>query len=282
MKNNMDASAPIGIFDSGLGGLAVLRQVQHLLPHEDCLFLGDTARQPYGPQTMELVRQYTIEITGYLVKQGVKMVLIGCNTASAAGGDAAQAQHPEIPVIGMIEAGVLAALQVSRNKRVGVWGTEITVSSHAYHHQFSMTDPAVEVVEVACPEVLRLAEKGNIGNRPHLFNLIKRDFQKIIDFHADTLVLGCTDFTCVRDIIDDVVNKQVMVVDPAEEVVRKAGQILQDLQRLNPQRSKPGCTKFLITGDDGENFSRFGAQFLNVPSIQVTRIPLAELQNSAV
>jgi glutamate racemase len=281
MAVDMDPKAPIGIFDSGLGGLAVLREVNRLLPDEDCLFLGDTLRQPYGPRTVEEVRQYSIEITGYLMEKGAKMVLIGCNTASIAGGDAAQACFPTIPVIGMIKPGVRAALRASRSKRIGVWGTEITVASQAYDQLIVAINPEAEVVGVACPTLLRLAEKGKIGDRPYLRDLATKDFQGIADFGADTLILGCTDFTCVRDIIDEVVGSQAVVVDPAEEVVREAAQVLAERGGLNAGTGRGGVTHFLITGDDQQNFSSFGAKFMGVPKIDVTWVPLADVQKAA-
>ena len=281
MKIKMNPNAPIGIFDSGLGGLAVLREVNRLLPNEDCLFLGDTLRQPYGPRTVEEVRQYSIEITGYLIEKGAKMVLIGCNTASIAGGDAAQACFPDVPVIGMIKPGVRAALRASRNKRIGIWGTEITIASQAYDQLIVKTDSEAEVLGVACPTLLRLAEKGKIGDRPYLRDLARKDFQKVAEFKADTLILGCTDFTCVRDIIDEVVGSQAVVVDPAEEVVLEATRVLEEQGGLNVGSGRAVMTKFFITGDDQENFSGFGAKFLGVPEIDVTRVLLAEVQKAA-
>lgn len=281
MTKTNKPSAPIGIFDSGLGGLAVLREVNRLLPNEDCLFLGDTMRQPYGPQTVEQVRQYAIEITGYLIEQGVKIVLIGCNTASIAGGEAAQACFPDVPVIGMIQPGVRAALRTSQSKRIGVWGTEITIASQVYDQMIVQADPQAQVVGVSCPTLLRLAEKGKIEDRPYLLDLATKDFQPVADFEADTLILGCTDFTCVRDVIDETVGNQVVVVDPAEEVVREAGRVLAEKCELNPGQARAAKTEFYVTGDDQDNFSRFGAIFLGVPSIDVTRVALADVQKAA-
>jgi glutamate racemase len=276
----LNANAPIGIFDSGLGGLAVLREVNRLLPDEDTLFLGDTLRQPYGPRTVEEVRQYAIEITGYLIQRGVKMVLIGCNTASIAGGEAAQRCFPDIPVIGMINPGVRAALCASKRKQIGVWGTEITIASKAYDQKLVETDPDVKVVGVACPTLLRLAEKGKIGDRPYLRSLATKDFQPVADFNADTLILGCTDFTCVRDIINEVVGERVTVVDPAEEVVREASQVLSERGGLHPESGRSSVGQYLITGDDLDNFSTFGAKFLGGSKINVSRVPLADVQKA--
>jgi glutamate racemase len=277
----MNPNGPIGIFDSGLGGLAVLREVNRLLPNEDCLFLGDTMRQPYGPQTIEQVRQYAIEITAYLIEQGAKIVLIACNTASIAGGDAAQACFPDVPVIGMINPGVQAALRNSKSKRIGVWGTEITIASQAYDRHIVLADPQAQVVGRACPTLLRLAEKGRIDDRPYLLDLAAKDFQPVADFKADTLILGCTDFTCVRDVIDETVGDQVVVVDPAEEVVREAGRVLAERGGLNQGQARAAITEYFVTGGDQENFSRFGAKFLGVSSIDVNRVPLTDIQKVA-
>ena len=281
MGMHLDPLGPIGIFDSGLGGLAVLREVNRLLPDEDTLFLGDTFRQPYGPRTVEEVRRYAIEITGYLIQHGAKMVLIGCNTASIAGGEAAQQRYPDIPVIGMISPGVQAALRASKSKRIGVWGTEITVASKAYDQMLVKADPSAQVVGVACPTLLRLAEKGKIGDRPYIRDLAGKDFQPIEEFKADTLILGCTDFTCVRDVIDEITSQRVTVVDPAEEVVREATRVLTINGGLRPKSGRPAENRFLITGDDLDNFSTFGAKFLGLSEIKVSRVPLAEVQAAA-
>ena len=151
----MKKNAPIGIFDSGLGGLAVLREVRRLLPHEDVVFLGDTARQPSGPQPVESVRQYAIENTAYLAPTGAKLVIIACNTASVAGREASQACFPDLPVLGMIGPGVRAALAASQHSRIGVWGTRVTVDSKAYDQRILEAAPNVEVKGVACPDLLR-------------------------------------------------------------------------------------------------------------------------------
>jgi glutamate racemase len=206
------------------------------------------------------------------------MILIGCNTASIAGGEAAQACFPDVPVIGMIQPGVRAALRASQSKRIGVWGTEITIASQAYDQAIVETNPQANVVGVSCPTLLRLAEKGNIVDRPYLLDLVAKDFVKVAEFKADTLILGCTDFTCVRDIIDEGVGNQVVVVDPAEEVVREAGKVLAERGWTNLSSNKAATTQFFITGDDEENFSSFGAKFLGLPSLEVTRVPLVEVQ----
>ncbi|MGQ9598908.1 MAG: glutamate racemase [Anaerolineae bacterium] len=279
MTANVTAEAPIGIFDSGLGGLAVLREVRRLLPDEHVLFVGDTARQPYGPQPVEDVRQYTIEITGYLARHGVKMVIIACNTASVAGREAAQRCFPELPVLGMIEPGVRAALSISRGNRIGILGTSITIRSKAYDQQIQQADPTMAVLGATCPDLLRLAEKGKVDDRPLLLGLARRYFQPLADSQIDTLILGCTDLTCVRDIIEEVAGRDVVVIDPAEEVVREAHRILQNVGLLRPPGDDPPRTRFLITGDDLANFANFTARFMGWSHVEIDRISLKELED---
>lgn len=278
MTGYLDPDAPIGVFDSGLGGLAVLREIQQLLPHEDVLFLGDTARQPYGPRPVEVVRRFAIEITGYLIRQGVKMVIIACNTASVAGREAAQKAFPGTPVLGMIEPGVQAALKVSQSNRIGVWGTALTVGNKAYDRHILRYKPDIKVHGAACPELLRLAEKGQIDDRAHLLALARKYYQPLAEFQADTLILGCTDLTCVRDVAEEVVGEGVIVVDPAEEVVRVVRQRLKEMSRLRNDSERNGRYQFLITGDDEANFAAFTARFMGLPEVRVTRVPLSRIE----
>jgi len=278
MPANIASDAPIGVFDSGLGGLAVLREVRRLLPHEDVIFFGDTARQPYGPQPVEDVRRYAVEITGYLAEQGVKLVIIACNTASVAGQEAAQQRFPDLPVLGMIGPGVRAALDASQGNRIGVWGTAITIASKAYDQQILQLDPDMDVFGATCPELLRLAEKGQIDDRAHLLSLAHRYFQPLASQGVDTLILGCTDLTCVRDITEEVVGEDVRVVDPAEEVVLEARQILLDAGALRSEIHGVGNYQFLITGDDQVSFASFTARFLDLPHVEVEYVSLSAAQ----
>jgi glutamate racemase len=259
----------------------VLREIRRLSPHEDILYLADTARQPYGPRTSEEVRTFAVELTRYLARQGAKMVIIACNTASAAGWEAAQRAVPDVPVLGMIRPGVRAALDASRGKRLGVWGTAITVNSRLYDQLIKQENPGVEVLGVAPTILLRLAEKGHTHDKPHLRELARTFFAPLADFQADTLILGCTDLTCVRDVIDEVVGDEVIVVDPAEEVAREARQHLDAGGMLKPRTDAPASYRFLVTGDNLDEFAGFSARFLDMPEIAVTWLSLPELQQAA-
>lgn len=272
------SGVPIGIFDSGLGGLAVLREVQRLLPNEHVLYVGDTARRPYGPQPAATVRSYAVEITGFLMSRGAKLVIIGCNTASVAGLDPSRRCFPDLPVLGMVGPGVRGALESTGEGRIGVWGTALTVENHAYDEAIREIDSGAEVVGVACPELLRLAEKGEIDDKAHLVALARRYFEPIGHFGADVLVLGCTDLTCVRDIAETVAGDDVTVVDPAEQVVLEAREALESMGSRRPEGSDAPIYEFLITGDDEDAFGRFAAQFLDVSDVDVKRVPLKTVQ----
>ncbi len=275
MAYRLSKHAPIGIFDSGPGGLAVLQEVRKLLPNEDVLYIGDTARQPYGPQPQENVRRYAVELTGYLAQLGAKLVIIGCNTASVAGWEAAQRAYPEIPVLGMLGPGVRAALAATHSKKIGVWGTELTAESKAYDKMITGVDSSAQVTSVSTPVLLRLAEKGQIDDRPYLKQL-STEYMQPLD-GIDTLILGCTDLTCVRDIIDETVGNGITVVDPAEAVTLEARQILADASALNAEHGAPRY-KFMITGNNEAEFAAFTARFLNLPPVDVDWVDLREVQ----
>jgi glutamate racemase len=252
-----------------------------LLPDEDVLFVGDTARQPYGPQPVEDVRRYATEITGYLAAQGAKMAIIACNTASVAGLEAAQRCYPDLPVLGMIGPGARGALAASQRSRIGVWGTALTVDNKAYDRLILELDPGMEVLGAACPELLRLAEKGQIDDRPYLLELAHEYYQPLAQFRADTLILGCTDLTCVRDIAEEVAGEGVTVVDPAEEVVREAREILQQAGALKRSDVEPVIHRFCITGDDVAGFAAFTRRFMDLPHVAVEQISPDELRQAA-
>jgi glutamate racemase len=181
----------------------------------------------------------------------------------------------------MIRPGVRAALAASQGKRLGVWGTAITVNSQLYGQLIKQENPDAEVFGVAPTTLLRLAEKGQIDDRPHLRELARTFFAPLADFQADTLILGCTDLTCVRDVVDEVVGDEVVVVDPAQEVAREARQYLDASIMLKPRTGAPARYRFLVTGENLDEFAGFAARFLDMPEIAVTRLPLSELQQAA-
>lgn len=264
----------IGIFDSGPGGLAVLKYIMQYLPAENVIYLGDTARQPYGVQDPSKVRGYTVEACTYLDESGAKCILIGCNTASVAGLGAAQEILPHRPILGMIESGVNALSTRISDPIIGVWGTKLTVTSHAYKNAILKFDKNLIVHEVACPDLLRLAEKGDIQDKEHIKNLCKQYYEPLRQKHISTLILGCTDLTCVRKEIEDVVGKNVEIIDPAEEIVQRTAFLLKASDLLNPQKETDRSYDFLITGENKEDFKRFVTEFLGLESIHIRSVSL--------
>ncbi len=277
MAEKREASAPIGIFDSGPGGLAVLREACRLLPFEDVVYLADTARSPYGPRDTETVRRFTVEIARWLDGQGVKIMIIACNTASAAGQAAARQASPHLSILGMIEPAVDAALRVSSGRRLGIWGTEVTIRSRAYDNLILKSQPDAKILGWACTELLSYPEKGQIENKPLLRRLVQEAYQPISDFGADTLILGCTDLTCLRDIIDEIVDPQVRVVDPAEQVVQQVRQVLVEHGLLRPATNQAPAYRFCITGNRPADFADFAARFMRLPRVDVTRVDLSHI-----
>ena len=266
------ARKAIGVFDAGPGGLAVVKYMQDLLPAENLLYLGDTARQPYGPQTPEKVRSNTIECCTWMAGQGVKAILIGCNTASVAALEAVKEIITDIPVLGMIEPGVRASLRELGSERIGVWGTELTVNSHAYQKKLTELNPKAQVIESVPVTLLRLAEKGQIGDKVQIRALIKEYLQPFKGFEMDSLIFGCTDLTCVRAETAEALGENVKIIDPAEEIVVEIKAWLSEHACLNQQPASMRNYRICITGSDTENFSSFTREFLGIESISVEQV----------
>ena len=271
---NTGKAAPIGIFDAGPGGLAVLKYMMEILPAENVLYLGDTARQPYGPQPVDKVRGYTIEACRYLVQQGVKAILIGCNTASVAGLDEGHKTFTEVPILGMIEPGVRAALRSGDARNIGVWGTELTVESHAYRDAIQQAAADKAVLEVACSDLLRLAELGQIQDKPLITGLVRRYLEPFDAIGMDTLIFGCTDLTCVRPETEQAAGAGVRIIDPAEEIVQDIREILGSQSLLNEQSPADRAYDICITGENTQAFSSFAEAFLGLKSVHVRQVTI--------
>jgi len=212
----------IAVFDSGLGGLAVARKVMDEMPEEDIVYFADFAHLPYGPRLREEVKGFVLQVIDFFVRKDVKAILIGCNTATIAGGKEAQERVSDIPVIGMIEPAVKAVLKHDNIQKVGVIGTIGTIKSKAYEEAFRQLSPSIEVLGHACPELLRLAEQGKISDRGKIRLLAKDCISPLEAEGIDTLILGCTDFTCIAAELRAVLSPDIQMVDPAKEVVKTA------------------------------------------------------------
>ena len=252
------SDAPIGIFDSGVGGLTVARAVLDQLPHEPVLYVGDTARGPYGPRPIPEVRAFALDVMDHLVDQGVKMLVIACNSASAAVLRDARERY-DVPVVEVIQPAVRRAVRSTRNRRIGVIGTRATVESGAYADAFAAA-PDVTIVQQACPRFVEFVEAG-VTWGPELIDVATEYLQPMKDAGVDTLVLGCTHYPLLTGVISYVMGEDVTLVSSAEETAKDVYRTLVagDLLRA-PDLPEP-AHQFRVTGDPAE-FERLGRRFL--------------------
>lgn len=253
----MDRLAPIGIFDSGVGGLTVARTIMEQLPQESIIYVGDTAHAPYGPRELEDVRNLSREIGDDLVARGCKMLVIACNTATAAFLDEARERY-DIPVVEVIRPAVRRALATTRNHKVGVIGTEGTINSQAYQRLFAQYEQ-VEALAVACPDFVPFVERGITSGR-QILGVAEAYLAPLQAAGVDTLVLGCTHYPLLTGIIQLAMGDNVTLVSSGEETAKDVLRILTERDELAPVDNKP-LRKFESTGDP-EIFSRLAQRFL--------------------
>ena len=248
----------IGIFDSGVGGLTVLRELIRTLPQEDTIYFGDTARVPYGTKSPDTVIRYAQEIASFLMTRDIKLLVVACNTASAVALPTLRRQLP-IPVVGVIEPGARRAVEVTRSGVVGVIGTAGTIRSSAYTRAIKRLNPAVSVLARPCPLFVPLAEEGWTDN--DIARLTAHQYlDELREAGVDSLVLGCTHYPLLKKIIADTMGSGVALVDSAEETARTVAAILQDKKLLRPV-AEQGNHHYYVT-DVPAGFIRVGNRFL--------------------
>jgi len=259
-------NAPIGIFDSGVGGLTVARAIIDQLPNESIIYLGDTANTPYGPKSLSEVRTLALSVMDRLVDEGVKLLVIACNTASAAVLRDARERYTEgrgIPVVEVIQPAVRRAVAATRNGKIGVIGTMATVNSKAYDDAFAAALD-IELVSVACPEFVSYVEKG-ITSGPELIALAQTYLEPIKAQVADTLVLGCTHYPLLTGALSYVMGDGVTLVSSAEETAKDVYHVLSEHNLLRTDSTKP-TLRFQATGD-ADSFASLAKRFLG-PEVQ--------------
>jgi glutamate racemase len=260
------SSAPIGIFDSGVGGLTVARAILDQLPNESTVYIGDTARGPYGPRSLAEVRDFALESLDFLVEQGVKALVIACNTASAAMLRDARERY-SIPVIEVIQPAVRRAVAATRSGRVGVIGTRATIESRAYLDAFAAA-PQLTIESIACPLFVEYVERGETSGEA--ITKVAREYLKpMIDADIDTLVLGCTHYPLLTGVISYVMGNDVSLVSSAEETAKDLYRVLVENDLLRGSSENPSTHKFLATGD-AQAFESLARRFLGpeVGSVQ--------------
>jgi glutamate racemase len=267
----MDRTArPIGVFDSGIGGLTVLKEIISTLPLESTIYLGDTARVPYGTRSAETVTRYSFENTRFLFSKKIKMLVVACNTVSSVSLEAIR-RSVDIPVIGVIEPGARAAVSATRNGKVGVIGTSATIRSSAYTTAIRSLDPSVEVFGLPCPLFVPLAEEGWTEG-PVAEMTAQRYLADMKVRNIDTLVLGCTHYPLLKGVLSLVMGEEVRLIDSAIETAREMRTILTDLSLLQ----RPSATvrrEFYVT-DSPEKFLDVGERFLGKTIDHIEKIIL--------
>lgn len=267
---SVGSSAPIGVFDSGIGGLTVVRELMRRLPNESIIYFGDTARVPYGPKSPDTVLRYSREITSFLRGEGVKAVVIACNTATAHALSALREEN-DIPIVGVIEPGSRAAASATRSGRVGVIGTQGTIRSGAYERAISAASPAAEITALACPLFVPLVEEGWLDTEAT--RLIAREYlEPMAAANVDTLVLGCTHYPLLKHVIGSVVGRDVRLIDSAEETAAETATTLRSIG-LAHEATNDARYRF-IASDAPEQFLRVGQRFLGASIDRVETVTL--------
>jgi glutamate racemase len=241
----MSDPRPVGVFDSGVGGLTVLRELQRQLPHESTIYFADLAHFPYGPRYQAEVRQFALDIIRFLQKLDVKLVVIACNTATAAALNTAREVF-DIPIIGVITPGAQAAVEATRNRRVGVISTEGTLHSGEYLHAIREANPTIGVLPKAAPDLVDLVERGK-AESPEAEAALRNALKDIIDYEADTLILGCTHYPLLRPLIRKIAGERMTIVDSAETTAQKTRRVL-DRNGLGSDGTEAPTHQIYVTG----------------------------------
>jgi glutamate racemase len=267
----VSSSAPIGVFDSGIGGLTVARELMRQLPNESIIYFGDTARVPYGPKSPDTVLRYSREITNFLKGQGVKAVVVACNTATAHALPKLREEN-DLPIVGVIDPGARAAARATKSGNVGVIGTQGTINSHAYERAIAAELPTANILARACPLFVPLVEEGWLET--DATNVIAREYLgEFVNANVDTLVLGCTHYPLLKRAIGEVVGRSVRLIDSAEETAAETATTLREAGLERTDRDEPPTYRF-IASDAPEQFLRVGQRFLGTAIDRVETVTL--------
>ncbi|MDN5354584.1 MAG: glutamate racemase [Candidatus Cloacimonadota bacterium] len=259
---------PIGIFDSGIGGLTVFKEIRKQFPQEDIIYFGDTARVPYGPKSPQTVLNYSVQNARFLLQNGAKIIVVACNTSASVALQKLREILP-IPIIGVIQPGAAHATSVTQNGKIGIIGTEGTIRSDAYSHAIKNIDPKIQVFSKACPLLVSLVEEG--WEEHQISELIIREYlQDLQQQDIDTLVLGCTHYPILKKAIGKIVGKNIKLVDSAEAVAANLKEMLP-----NPETETDGSNKFYVS-DNEDKFRQIATRILNREIEPLHRVTLGE------
>lgn len=258
----------IGVFDSGVGGLTVAKELIRQLPNEDIIYFGDTARVPYGIKSKETVIRFSIENILFLLKQEVKLICVACNTVSSVALPVIK-NHFKVPLIGVIIPGVREAVYATQNKRIGVIGTRGTIRSRTYETEIKQLAPSVKVFAAACPLFVPFVEEGWIKEKV-VFEVARTYLKPLKDARVDTVILGCTHYPLLKPVIKEVLGKQVRLIDSAKQVAMEVKKTLAT-EGLLSNGDRRGKRKFYVS-DNPEWFNELASRFLGQPLKNITKV----------
>lgn len=261
---------PIAVFDSGIGGLTVLKEIMEQLPGEDIVYFGDTARIPYGTRSKETVIKYVLQSFGFLMTKDIKAIVIACNTATAFAIEEAR-KHFDLPIIGVVEPGAKASITCTKNNTIGVIGTEGTINSGEYQKTIRKLLPTAEIIGVSCPLFVQIVEEG-WENSDVAYISAQKYLLELKEHNIDTLVLGCTHYPALRYTIGKVLGEKVTLVNPAYETAKLTKNILKEKNLLN-EKLDGGTYKYYVS-DDPNKFKRIGGNMIKKEIGEVEKINL--------
>lgn len=274
-KELMQKDAPIGVFDSGVGGLTVAREIMRQIPNERIIYFGDTARVPYGSKSQETVRRYSEQIVRFLRAFRVKTIVVACNTASAYALDTLEGQI-DIPIIGVLKPGAKSAAEATQNGRIGVIATEATISSQMYTRYIKNLNSRITIYEKACPLFVPLVEEG-LWEDPVTDEIARRYLAELIDINIDTLILGCTHYPLIRSTLSRIMGSGVTLVNPAYETALELRQMLAEMNMLNDETPGLGSNKYqFYVSDKAEKFVRFANSIIKYGILSAKSVNIEE------
>lgn len=267
--------APVGVFDSGVGGLTVAREIMRQIPNERIVYFGDTARVPYGSKSRETIIKYSRQILRFLQTQQVKAIVVACNTASAYALDELE-KETDIPIIGVVKPGARVAARETKNGKIGVIGTEGTIGSQIYTNYIKKLRPEVSVIGKACPLFVPLVEEGLLKD-PVTDEIAMRYLSELIDVGIDTLILGCTHYPLIRSTVRKIMGEEVTLVNPAYETAIELKQLLTQKGLDNPEAPHLGTDRYrFYVSDAAEKFQRFANSILKYGILSAKIINIEE------
>ena len=269
----MDAGAPVGVFDSGVGGLTVVREIMRQIPNEKIIYFGDTARVPYGSKSKETVTRFSRQIVHFLQTHHVKTIVVACNTVSAYALEELE-KEIDIPIIGVVKPGARVASEVTRNGKIGVIATPATISSHIYNQYIEEINPKVTIYEKACPLFVPLVEEG-LWIDPVTDEIARRYLTELIDLDIDTLILGCTHYPLIRSTLGRIMGGKVTLVNPAYETAIQLRSLLQEKGLLNENPPKLGENQYqFYVSDMAEKFQVFANSIIKYGILSAKKVEI--------